>query len=76
MKNKITPCLWFDRQAEEAARYYIGIFKDARITDIAYYGEAGHLPAGTVLTVSFELNGQSFTALNGGPHFTFTEAIS
>jgi predicted 3-demethylubiquinone-9 3-methyltransferase (glyoxalase superfamily) len=76
----ITPCLWFDSQAEEAARYYTGIFKDSKIGKISRYGEAGreaHGQApGTVMTVEFELNGQPFTALNGGPHFKFTEAIS
>ena len=76
----ITPCLWFDNQAEEAARYYIGIFKNSKITAISRYGEAGRevhgQPAGTVMTVAFELNGQPFTALNGGPVFTFNEAIS
>ena len=76
----ITPCLWFDNQAEEAARYYLGIFKNSKITAISRYGEAGRevhgQPAGTVMTVAFELNGQPFTALNGGPVFTFNEAIS
>lgn len=76
----ITPCLWFDNQAEEAARYYTGIFKNSKIGTIARYGEAGHevhgRPAGTVMTVAFELNGQPFTALNGGPLFKFNEAIS
>jgi len=78
--QKITPCLWFDQQAEEAARFYTSIFKDSRIGNISYYGEAGReihgMPAGTVLTVDFELEGQSFTALNGGPMFKFNEAIS
>jgi predicted 3-demethylubiquinone-9 3-methyltransferase (glyoxalase superfamily) len=76
----ITPCLWFDTQAEEAARYYTGIFKSSKITNISRYTEAGRevhgKPAGTVLTVAFELNGQPFTALNGGPVFKFTEAVS
>jgi predicted 3-demethylubiquinone-9 3-methyltransferase (glyoxalase superfamily) len=76
----ITPCLWFDTQAEEAARYYIGIFKSSKITNISRYTEAGRevhgKPAGTVLTVAFELNGQPFTALNGGPVFKFNEAVS
>ena len=80
MKNKITPCLWFDHQAEEAARYYTGIFKDSKITAISRFGEAGKeihgKPPGSVLTVAFELNGQSFTALNGGPVFKFNEAVS
>jgi predicted 3-demethylubiquinone-9 3-methyltransferase (glyoxalase superfamily) len=76
----ITPCLWFDTQAEEAARYYTGIFKNSRIGTITRYTEAGRevhgRPAGSVMTVEFELNGQPFTALNGGPHFKFNEAIS
>jgi predicted 3-demethylubiquinone-9 3-methyltransferase (glyoxalase superfamily) len=76
----ITPCLWFDSQAEDAARYYTGIFKDSRIVAITRYGEAGReihgRPAGSVMTVEFELNGQPFTALNGGPHFKFNEAVS
>jgi predicted 3-demethylubiquinone-9 3-methyltransferase (glyoxalase superfamily) len=76
----ITPCLWFDDQAEEAARFYTGIFKNSRIGAVSRYGEAGreiHGKApGSVLTVAFELDGQSFTALNGGPVFKFTEAIS
>ena len=76
----ITPCLWFDNQAEEAARYYTGIFKDSRIGAISRYGEAGRevhgQKPGSVMTVEFELNGQPFTALNGGPVFKFTEAIS
>lgn len=80
MKTNITPCLWFDSEAEEAAKYYTGIFKDSKITEISYYGEAGqehhgHKP-GTVMTVEFELKGQTFTALNGGPYFKFSEAIS
>ena len=78
--QKITPCLWFDRQAEEAAKFYTSIFKNSRIGNISRYGEAGQeihgMPAGTVLTVEFELEGQSFTALNGGPIFKFNEAIS
>ena len=76
----ITPCLWFDNQAEEAARYYTGIFKNSKIGTITRYGEVGReihggVP-GTVLVVAFELNGQPFTALNGGPLFKFNEAIS
>lgn len=77
---RISPCLWFDGQAEEAANFYVGIFPNSRITQISHYGEAGyevhHKPAGTVLTVAFELDGQAFTALNGGPEFKFTEAVS
>jgi predicted 3-demethylubiquinone-9 3-methyltransferase (glyoxalase superfamily) len=76
----ITPCLWFDNQAEEAARYYTGIFKNSKIGAISRYGEAGKeahgQKAGTVMVVEFELNGQPFTALNGGPVFKFNEAIS
>ena len=76
----ITPCLWFDNQAEEAARYYTGIFKNSKIGAISRYGEAGKeahgQKAGTVMTVQFELNGQPFTALNGGPSFKFNEAVS
>lgn len=78
--QKITPCLWFDDQAEEAVDFYAAIFKNSRITNIARYGEAGHdvhgKPAGTVMTVAFELDGQTFTALNGGPIFKFNEAVS
>src|SRR6187401_2230996 len=80
MSSKITPCLWFDHQAEEAARFYMGIFKNSKIGAIARYGEAGQevhgRPPGSVMTVAFELDGQPFTALNGGPVFTFNEAIS
>ena len=76
----ITPCLWFDKQAEEAARFYTGIFKHSKLGKISRYGDAGqevHGQApGTVMTVEFELNGQPFTALNGGPHFKFNEAVS
>ena len=78
--QKITPCLWFDRQAEEAARHYTGIFKRSKIGRITRYGAEGHevhhMPAGLVMTVEFELDGQSFMALNGGPVFKFNEAIS
>ena len=78
--QRIAPCLWFDHQAEEAAKYYTGIFKNARIVAISRYGEAGYeihrRPAGSVMTVAFELEGQPFTALNGGPLFRFNEAIS
>ena len=79
IKTKIVPCLWFDSQAEDAARFYTSIFK-GKITKTTHYTEAGHevhgRPAGSVMTVVFELAGQSFTALNGGPQFKFTEAIS
>lgn len=78
--QKITPCLWFDDQAEDAARFYTGIFKNSRIVSVTRYGEAGReihgKPAGSVMVVAFELDGQPFTALNGGPQFKFNEAIS
>lgn len=73
---KITPFLWFEDQAEEAARFYVSIFGSSRINKITRYGAAGSRPAGTVMTVEFELGGQAFLALNGGPHFRFSEAIS
>ena len=72
----LTTCLWFDTQAEEAASYYTSVFKDARLGSISRYGEGGPRPAGMVMTAEFELNGQKFMALNGGPEFSFTEAIS
>jgi predicted 3-demethylubiquinone-9 3-methyltransferase (glyoxalase superfamily) len=74
--QKITPFLWFDHQAEDAARFYTSVFPNSKIEAVARYGEAGPGPAGSVMTVGFELDGQKFTALNGGPHFKFTEAIS
>ncbi len=78
--SKISPCLWFDTQAEEAARYYCSIFKHSKILAISHYGEAGRethgRAPGTVLTVEFELEGQTFTTLNGGPVFKFNEAVS
>jgi predicted 3-demethylubiquinone-9 3-methyltransferase (glyoxalase superfamily) len=78
--QKITPCLWFDSNAEEAVNFYTSVFKNSKIGNISRYGEAGHeihgKPAGTVLTIEFELNGQAFTALNGGPVFKFNEAVS
>ena len=74
--QKITPFLWFDNNAEEAVNFYASIFKDARILEVVRYGEAGPGPKGTAMTVSFELFGQQFIALNGGPHFKFNEAIS
>ena len=77
---EITPCLWFDSEAEDAARFYTGIFRNSKITSITRYGEAGRevhgQPAGRVLVVAFELDGQPFTALNGGPQFKFNEAVS
>jgi predicted 3-demethylubiquinone-9 3-methyltransferase (glyoxalase superfamily) len=74
--RKITPCLWFDTQAEEAASFYTSVFKNSRILDVSRYGKAGPRPEGTVMTVAFELDGQEFVALNGGPEFTFNEAVS
>ena len=74
--QKITPFLWFDNQAEEAVKFYTSIFKNSKIGNIARYGEAGPGPKGSVMTVEFQLEGQEFVALNGGPHFKFTEAIS
>ncbi|GAB2690878.1 VOC family protein [Kitasatospora kifunensis] len=71
-----TTCLWFDGQAEEAANYYVSIFKDGKLGRIGRYTEAGPGPAGSVLAVEFEINGQRFVGLNGGPQFTFSEAIS
>ena len=76
----ITPCLWFDSEAEDAARFYTGIFRNSKITSITRYGEAGRevhgQPAGKVLVVAFELDARPFTALNGGPQFKFNEAVS
>jgi predicted 3-demethylubiquinone-9 3-methyltransferase (glyoxalase superfamily) len=78
--KRIAPCLWFDSQAEEAAKYYVSIFKNSRVGRISRYTKAGYemhkRPAGSVMTVEFELDGQPFTALNGGPAFRFNEAIS
>lgn len=74
--QKITPYLWFEDQAEEAARFYTSIFKNSKIDEISRYGEGEPGPAGSVMLVSFELDGQQFIALNGGPQFQFTEAIS
>ena len=78
--NKITPCLWFDKQAEEAAKFYVSIFKNSSVGSVSYYGTEGFeihgMPEGTVLTLEFQLDGQAFTALNGGPNFKFTEAVS
>ena len=80
IKQKIAPCLWFDTQAEEAAKFYTSVFKNSRIKQISRYGEAGRevhgKKAGTVMVVAFEIEGQSFIALNGGPQFKFDEAIS
>jgi predicted 3-demethylubiquinone-9 3-methyltransferase (glyoxalase superfamily) len=74
--HDITPCLWFDTEGEEAAKLYTSVFPNSRILDISRYGSAGPRPEGTVMTVSFELDGQKFLALNGGPQFSFTEAVS
>ncbi len=74
--HKITPCMWFDTEGEEAARFYTSVFPNSRIVEVARYGSAGPRPVGTVMTVTFELNGQKFVALNGGPEFKFNEAIS
>ncbi len=78
--QKITPCLWFNDQAEEAAKFYVSIFKNSKVGNIARYGEAGAevsgRPKGSVMTVTFEIEGQEFVALNGGPLFKFSEAIS
>ena len=78
--HRFVPCLWFDDQAEQAARYYTGIFPNSRIMQVTRYGKEGfevhQHPAGSVMTVEFELDGQPFTALNGGPLFKFTEAVS
>jgi predicted 3-demethylubiquinone-9 3-methyltransferase (glyoxalase superfamily) len=71
-----TPCLWFDTEGEEAARFYTSVFPNSRIVEIARYGEAGPREQGTVMVVSFELDGRPFTALNGGPQFRFSEAVS
>jgi len=80
ISQRISPCLWFDDQAETAAKFYTGIFKNSKITQIARYTEVGkehhHKPPGSVMTVAFELDGLPFTALNGGPIFKFNEAIS
>lgn len=76
MSKKITPCLWFDGQAEEAATYYASIFLNSRVGKIARYGSAGPGPEGSVMTVNFELEGTEFVGLNGGPDFAFNEAVS
>ena len=72
----ITPCLWFDTEGEEAANFYTSLFPNSKIRNVSRYGEAGPRPAGTVMTVEFELDGLTFVALNGGPQYTFNEAIS
>ncbi|MBI1246891.1 VOC family protein [bacterium] len=72
----ITPFLWFDNQAEEAAQFYLSVFRDGKILSETRYGSAGPGPEGSIMTIQFELQGQQFTALNGGPHFKFNEAVS
>src|SRR4029453_14043084 len=74
--NKVTPCLWFDTDGEDAAKLYTSTFPNSKITDVSHYGSAGPRPEGMVMTVAFELDGQKFVALNGGPNYTFNEAIS
>ena len=74
--GRITPCLWFDTQAQDAAEHYVSIFKNSRIVEVSHYGEGAPRPAGLVMTVRFELDGQELVALNGGPEFTFDEAVS
>ncbi len=79
-KQRISPCLWFDKEAEDAANFYMGIFKNSRVLNTALYGEAGKEVTGgepgSVMVIEFELDGQMFAALNGGPHFKFNEAVS
>jgi predicted 3-demethylubiquinone-9 3-methyltransferase (glyoxalase superfamily) len=72
----ITSCLWFDTEGEDAANFYVSVFPNSHIVNVAHYGEAGPRPAGSVMTVDFELDGRPFMALNGGPEFTFNEAVS
>jgi predicted 3-demethylubiquinone-9 3-methyltransferase (glyoxalase superfamily) len=74
--SRITPCLWFDRNAHEAVTFYASVFEDSEIVDTTYYGEGSPLPAGTELMIRFRLRGEEFLALNGGPYFTFNEAVS
>jgi predicted 3-demethylubiquinone-9 3-methyltransferase (glyoxalase superfamily) len=74
--QEITPCLWFDTQAEEAANFYTSIFPNSKVTEVSHYNDAGPRPAGMVLAVSFVLDGREFVGLNGGPEFTFSEAVS
>ena len=76
ISQKITPFLWFDTQAEEAANFYVSVFKNSKVLAVTRYGESGPGAKGSVMTVSFELDGQQFTALNAGPQFPFTEAVS
>lgn len=80
IRQKIAPCLWFDTQAEEAANFYVSLFPNSRINHVSRYGKAGQdvhgKKPGSVMVVEFEIEGQTFTALNGGPHFKFNEAVS
>ena len=80
IKQRITPFLWFDGRAEEAAKFYVSVFPNSKVVGMSHYDEASAgasgQPAGSVMTVAFQLDGQEFVALNGGPHFTFTEAVS
>lgn len=76
MQPKISPSLWFDTEAEDAARFYVSVFENSRVVKVSHYTQAGPRPAGMVMAVEFELDGQRFTAINGGPEFTFDEAIS
>lgn len=76
MAEKITTCLWFDTQAEEAAEFYVSVFDGSRVLNVARYGDAGPGPAGQVMTVQFEIEGRTFMGLNGGPAFNFNEAVS
>jgi predicted 3-demethylubiquinone-9 3-methyltransferase (glyoxalase superfamily) len=76
MQQRITPSLWFDTEAEDAANFYTSVFKNSRIVNVAYYNEAAPRKAGTVMTVEWELDGQRFIGINGGPQFTFSEAVS
>jgi predicted 3-demethylubiquinone-9 3-methyltransferase (glyoxalase superfamily) len=76
MKQRIVPNLWFDTESEEAAEFYVSVFPNSRIVNVTHYTEAGPRPAGTVMTVEFELDGQRFVAIDGGPEFKFDEAVS
>jgi predicted 3-demethylubiquinone-9 3-methyltransferase (glyoxalase superfamily) len=76
VQQKIIPNLWFDTEAEEAAKFYVDVFENSRIVNVTHYTEAGPRPAGTVMTVEFELDGRRFIGINGGPQFTFDEAVS
>ncbi|MCD6049031.1 MAG: 3-demethylubiquinone-9 3-methyltransferase [Verrucomicrobia bacterium] len=76
ISQKLTPCLWFDNNAEEAVKFYCSVFKKTKVLQVAYYGESGMGKKGSVMTIRFQLEGQEFLALNGGPHFKFTPAVS